>query len=219
MLSESQKIRRTMFLLEAKNTEDFLIRIALKEQENYEMFLELSESSISDSVSKIKNVMKTFPNQLKQKIVPIIKSLPKQAMPMAAALMMTANTASADPFKVSSSDSYDTEVYYDILYKLKELEDYEKAGLNTVNTPKYITQENDQRRFNELLSIYLDTSRLPNEDIRQLNRVISFGRLSQGILSDSELTKLTLDYLEDRIASEKQGKRHNFKRSPLEKDR
>lgn len=92
ILTESQHIRRNIFILEAKTKIDLVARTIISEGAEYNLYLELTEAPIGDVIGKIKSGLQKLPSQAASKISSVIKSLPKTALPMIAAVLMSATS-------------------------------------------------------------------------------------------------------------------------------
>jgi len=148
MLTESQQIRKNMFILEAKNSNDTIARTILSEGTQYNTYVELTEAPIGDVIGKIKSGIAKLPNQAKQKIVPVIKSLPKAALPMVAAAIISA-TSGTD----AQAQSVDFSALQQQLNQISQ--NVEKIG-NTADTEynrvksQYTTPEWSDKDDNEM---------------------------------------------------------------------
>jgi len=95
IITETQSLRRAIFIVEAKDEIDLIARNMLHEGDEYNTYLELTEAPIGDVINKLKSGLSKLPTQAAKKATSLIKKVPKSAWPIAAGVILS--MAGADP--------------------------------------------------------------------------------------------------------------------------
>lgn len=224
-INETHSIRRMIFIVESKNKIDAVARTVLSEGTEYNTYVALTEAPIGDVIGKIKSGLRQLPSQAASKISNVIKSLPKTALPMVAAVLISATSgANAQDIDVSalskqvdqiaqqmgSISAASTAITTDVIKKHTTAEWTDK---NTDDMKQYVSKiwnEQDKNYWIDSTRKYLDQPKLQGtsdadfwlKQIDKLERYINDG-FSEPDIRTVNLTlqkdpQMAIDYVTKR---------------------
>lgn len=146
-------IRRTRFILEAKDATDAVARSVLKEGAEYTLYLELNEASVNDVIRKINDGVRKLPKAFASKITQKLKALPRTALPMAAAAIIAATSGAAAQTSDSSTMNALAAQLDSIAQNIQTLKTDSNSEFKK-QTDKYVTAKWTEKDDREIQTYY-----------------------------------------------------------------